>query len=78
MPLTVKVQLSLPHEAMPQMAMIYNKGKTIFQERYITPELLDKMNGELKKFFRAHLIQNPDVVGGKEIVLDEELEVENW
>ena len=78
MALTVKVQLSIVSNAPDRTALIYNKTKTIFQERIATPELIERMNGELKKFFRAHIVQNPDMIGGKEIVLDEELEAESW
>lgn len=78
MPITVKVQLSIASNAPDRMALIYNKTKTIFYETIATPELLEQMEGQLKKFFRAHLEQDPEVVGGKRIVLDEELESENW
>lgn len=79
MPLTVKAMLIVPKNGTdPYKVMIRNKGNTIWNEKELTSGLSMLLGTRDTAFFRAHLEQNPEYPQGKEIVLDEELEDEDW
>ena len=77
MALTVKVQLNEDNTV-----TIRNKGNTVWNNKLLHSSIIDLIGAEgllgEPKYFRAHLIQNPDYPQGKEIVLDEEVEAESW
>jgi hypothetical protein len=81
MSLTVKAIMQTPKTGFAPFVytlFIRNKGNTVWNEVPLTQELLQLMGTNDTKFFKAHLVQNPDCPQGKEIVLDEELEAEDW
>lgn len=77
MALTVKVLVNEDNTV-----IIRNKGNTVWNNKPLHSSIIDLVGSDgllgMPKFFRAHLIQNPDYPQGKEIVLDEELESEDW
>lgn len=50
----VKLQKCLDDESMPMM--VYNQSHSFFSMLDVTPRLLDLLDGEAKRYFKAELI----------------------
>ena len=68
----VKVQLPLSSNQKDPPAFIYDEKKEVEMFVPITKELLEHMDGEPKKYFKAHILKDGT------LMLDEEAEEQSW
>ncbi len=72
----VKVQISLATSDGVPSVLVYDEAQDFMYEGEPTPEILEAMDGEHRKFFNAQL--TIDVMGDKQFDLMDEVPEQDW
>lgn len=72
----VKVQISLYSSTGSTDMLIYNQDRSVMYQDEATPAIKHVMGKELKKYFKASLVDDGN--GGKRIQIDKEVAARNW
>ena len=74
----VKVQISQASSDGLVHMLVYDKAREHIYEDEATQEVLDLMGDKKKAFFQARMIDDPEQVGKKKIVLKSEVPEQEW
>ena len=67
----IKLQLSLSTMGVGRQVLIYNEDRSIMEQFDASQEVLDLMGDEVKAYFYAKLIPDPNASEGSLVRLDE-------
>lgn len=67
----VKVQISLASSDNKKQMLVYNKSRNVMYEDAASPEILKLIRNRPKAYFNAEVVNT-------KIVLDDEVEQQNW